>query len=90
MNIEDETNRADYDTLESVLKHPKLRVKDEDHLLHFNNALYLRDKDLSSFHSYVIFANVEKKTIDEFVEIFDANAMNAFIWKSTMNDTKRK
>lgn len=74
--------KFDIETLSLIFRNELFEIKDEDQLLHFINSLYLKDKKYSILYSYVIFQNVELKTMNEFVDIFDINDINSYTWNS--------
>ena len=79
---EEEIEKLDIDTLFDILKHPKLQLKNEDELLKFINDMYSKDSKYSILYETVLFSNVEKSTICEFVDIFDINDLNIQIWQN--------
>lgn len=78
----EEIMKIDFELIEKVLNNEKLQINDEDQLLRFINSLYLKDKKYSNLYCYIIFSNVSAESMKEFVEIYDINDINNFIWKS--------
>ena len=78
----EEISKLEPNILEEILSNQKLMIKNEDQLLHFLNSIYSKDKKYSNLYCYVVFSNVEPNTIDEFIEIYDINDINYYIWKS--------
>lgn len=60
-------------SIEGILSNKKLILSNEDELLSFINELYKKNRQFSILYEYVLFSNVESKTVDEFLSIFDDN-----------------
>lgn len=71
-----------YDMIEKVLTNDKIHIDTEDQLLRIVNNLYMKDSKYASLYEFVIFRNVGKESIKEFVSIFDIDDMTKGIWKS--------
>lgn len=68
--------------MDEILSNQKLKIKDEDQLLHLINSLYAKDKKYSNLYGHVLFQNVEPKMIEEFIELYDINDINYHVWIS--------
>mgnify|MGYP001087271975 CR=1 FL=1 len=77
---ENEIANIEINSLFNILNHPKLRLKNEDEILTFINKLYLKESKYSILYETVLFSNVTKSTICEFINIFDINDINNQIW----------
>ena len=85
----EEIIKIDPDLLEEILNNRKLKINDEDQLLHLINSLYSKNKKYSNLYCHVIFQNAGSKMIDEFFEIFDLNDINHRIWFSLSKFLKK-
>lgn len=68
--------------LKETLNSNSLQIVDEDSLFSFILSLYSADHSYSELFECVIFSNVSKSSIDDFVEQFEFEDMNSFIWSS--------
>ena len=80
-NNKDELISLEEDILSKIMKHEKLKLKDEDQLLNFVNEIYKRDKKFNIMYKFVIFSNTTTKSMQNFVEIFDYNDLIINIWE---------
>ena len=71
-----------FDTLEAIVKNPKLEIENEDQLLNFINELYSISNEYSTLYEYVYFELVETHAIEEFLASFDINDITSSIWTS--------
>lgn len=69
-------------SLENILKNEKLILSNEDELLNFINELYKKNRHFAFLYEYVYFTNIETKTMEEFLSIFDDNDLTRGSWKS--------
>ena len=69
------------DIVEQIISNNKLIIYDEKELFDIILQLYLKSKDYSSLFSYIIFMNLSKESIQEFIKHFDINYINKFIWE---------
>lgn len=83
LNEEEENSllKLSYDILEKVLNNDKLHIDTEDQLLRIVNKLYMNDKEFCPFYEFVLFANVEKEAIEEFVSVIDIDRMTIGTWR---------
>lgn len=85
MKEEEEENslfKLSSDIIEKVLTNDQLCIENEDQLLRIVNKLYARDPKFARFYGFVIFKNVEREALDEFLTIFDTDHMTAGAWRS--------
>ena len=69
-------------SLENIINNDKLTLQSEDELVSFINELYTRDRNHNFLYEYVIYSNIETKTMKEFIAIFDDNDLTRGSWKS--------
>lgn len=69
-------------SLENIIKNEKLILSNEDELLNFINELYKKNRNFAFLYEYVYFTNIEAKTMEEFLSIFDDNDLTRGTWKS--------
>lgn len=48
----------------------------------FTSSTHFINKKYSNLYNYVVFANVDAKSLKEFVDIYDINDLNYFTWKT--------
>lgn len=76
--------------LSSILSNPNLVIESEDKLLNFINELYLKSNEYSILYEYILFANVQSSSINDFLTVFDFNDLNSSSWHSISNRLKQK
>lgn len=67
--------------LQCILNDTELKINDEDQLLRFINKLYVKDINNSILYENVIFSNVSKEGMTDFVSFFDINDITVGIWR---------
>lgn len=72
-------------TLMRITVNDKIRLKSEDQLIKFVNDLYSSNSKYSVLYENVLFSNVSKEKMKEFVSIFDVNDMSTEVWKCMSN-----
>lgn len=72
----------DNQIIELIISNSKLRLKDENQLLLFISEIYKDKKCFSFLYSYVLFNNVDKSAIHEFLSLFDYNDLTNDSWAS--------
>lgn len=72
------------ETLEKIIDNDKLNLDTEDQLLKFINLLYLKNDKYSKFYEFVLFENVEKQAMKEFISIFNIDHLTTGGWRSIM------
>ena len=77
----DELKKLEIESLEEILSHKSLKLKDEDFLLELILDLYSSDNKYSSLFEYIQFCNVSENVLEEFVNEFDIELMNIKIWE---------
>ena len=87
---EERIMQLETEILEEVIKSSKLILRYEDQLLTFINKLYMKDANFSNLYQYVIFENVEKETIDEFLSIYNINDLDNSVWGAISNRLKQQ
>lgn len=68
-------------TLQRILSNPKLILSSEDQLVIFINQIYKNNSDYSVLYGYVNFSCISKKSISNFLSIFDINDITLETWK---------
>lgn len=68
--------------LEEIIKNDKLRLEDEDFLLHEILELYGEDRRYSVLFEYVEFNNLKNSSLKEFIEHFDIEYLSIGTWRS--------
>lgn len=79
---EEELQILSIDTISRIINSEKLVLNSEDQLLRFVNKIYIQKNDASYLYETVKFENVDRKSIFEFVSIFDLNDLNNGMWKN--------
>lgn len=69
-------------TIDRIINNSNLQLENEDELLKIINEFYQRSHKYSILYESVYFCNVEIKTIEEFISIFDIDDLNASTWHS--------
>lgn len=72
----------DISILEHIIGNEKIFLKEEDSLLKFILNLYEKDQRAAPLFQYVIFRNVSKDCLREFIEKFDIENIDNGIWRS--------
>lgn len=70
------------DTLEMIIKNPKLQLKSEDQLITIINQLYTSNSKYSFLYEFVDFSNVSVNKITEFLSIYDIKDLTHDSWKN--------
>lgn len=79
----DQLINLSFESLDQIISNPKLRLSDEDQLLHFIYCLYQKNPEkYSDLYCHVMFSNVETKAISEFIEIYNINDIDSETWRS--------
>lgn len=69
-------------TIERILNHSNLILKDEDQLLHFVNFLYSQDHEFTSLYETIYFERVSSNSISNFIDQFDISNITNSIWRN--------
>lgn len=87
---QEELKSLSFNTLYQIISNPKLGLTDEDQLVKFFNIINrdIDDPDYGILYNFIIFANVESSTIEEFIDIFNYNNLTYKTWKSPSNRLK--
>lgn len=72
----------EYDILEEIIKNKKLRLDDEDSLLHLIIELYEENRKYSSLFEYVEFEHLKSDSVKEFIDHFDIEYLSSGTWRS--------
>lgn len=86
---EEELMALNESTIKSILEHDKLNLLNEDQLLRFLNHIYEREPTYGYFYENVIFSNVSKDSICEFLDIFQIDDLTKTVWSSISNRLKQ-
>lgn len=87
---EEKLHELSIDTLEKILSHNEIQLRDENQILNFLNHLYESDSKYSKLYKFVYFTFVDEQKIKEFIQIFDINDITTEIWSSISNRLKEK
>ena len=77
---EEEFLSLSFDTIFRIINNKKLRLKTEDQLLKFINAMYSENSEYSILYETVLFDNVTTQSIQEFISIYDINDISQTTW----------
>ena len=80
----------DISSLERIIKNQNLQIKDENQLLSFICHLYIQDTKYSPLFEYVLFENVNRNKIIEFLDIFDYQYLTNETWRSISQRLKQE
>lgn len=87
-NQRDQLAELHFDTLNNILKNPKLKLYEEDQLIDFLNFLYRPNSNYKYLYEYVNFSNISIEKMDEFESIFDPNDITGEVWKRIIKSKK--
>ena len=81
-NHRKEMKNLPVDTLENIINNDKLKLLEEDQLLHFINEIYKEDHKNCFLYSYVIFKNVGDSAMKEFLNEYEIEDINVSTWRA--------
>ncbi|KAK8888273.1 hypothetical protein M9Y10_039339 [Tritrichomonas musculus] len=81
-NHREEMKNLSIGTLENVINNDKLKLLEEDQLLHFINEIYKEDRTKSFLYSYVIFKNCGDSAMKEFLNEYEIEDINVSTWRT--------
>lgn len=89
-NHQEEFKLISFESLIEIISNEKLHLNDEDQLVEFINNFYSeKNNEISFLYNFVLFENVESKTVEDFLNIFDYNDLTKEIWNSISNRLKQ-
>ena len=92
-NQEKQLMNLSIQTIEKIFYNSNLKLKTEDQLLRVIDQLYIENHNYSYLYQYVLFSNVETKSIEEFLSIFDNDNLTRGTWlslsKRLINDIEK-
>ena len=76
---ENEVKTLSPETIELIISHPKLVLKDEDQLLNFINYLYSTDNNFSILYEYIDFLSISIESTNNFLNAIQFEYFNKII-----------
>lgn len=82
-----ELKSLEFDILLEIISNDNLKLINEDQLLQFINQLYIdnENQEISLLYNFIQFKNLDQKSIESFIEIFDYNDISKEIWDNLSN-----
>ena len=80
----------DIEIIEKIISNNNLIIRNENQLLSFINNLYSSDSNYANLYEFVLFQNVDKESIEEFLSIYNINDITHEIWESISCRLKQK